>query len=119
MAAAFHKAAAFLSEKQARGDCTLDKQIIYDKLFLQFHRSDERGAVVKSSVFCAKGAAAEASESPNKRGIGCWAAGEYVADCHESGALSSVRGGRELPRRIIVCTTARFPFEPERAFLFV
>ena len=40
----------------------------------------------------AKGAAAEVSK-PESVGGRCWAAGEYVADCHESGALSSVRGG--------------------------
>ncbi|MPM93889.1 hypothetical protein SDC9_141031 [bioreactor metagenome] len=70
----------------------LDNEIIYDKLSLQFHRSDERGAVVKSSARSAKGAAAEASE-PGEFGRGCWAAGEYVADCHVCGELSSVRGG--------------------------
>ena len=40
----------------------------------------------------AKGAAAEASKAAKVR-RGCWAAGEYVADCHESGELSLVKGG--------------------------
>ena len=39
----------------------------------------------------AKGAAAEASKALGAQR--CWAAGEYVADCHESGELSLVKGG--------------------------
>jgi hypothetical protein len=66
-----------------------------------------------------KGAAAEASKPPYKRGRGCWAAGEYVADCHESGALSSVRGGIMRFRTASkACKTARFPFFSERAFYY-
>ena len=93
MAAARNRSRFFCAIAGTFRLCSLDKQIIYDKLTLQFHKSDERGAVVKSSARSAKGAAAEASILPYKRGNGCWAAGEYVADCHESGALSSVRGG--------------------------
>ena len=80
------------AEKSHSFRFALDNQIIYDKLTLQFHRSDERGAVVKSSARSAKGAAAEASK-PEVFGEGCWAAGEYVADCHVCGELSSVRSG--------------------------
>ena len=44
----------------------------------------------------AKGAAAEASKAAKVR-RGCWAAGEYVADCHESGELSLVESGERPP----------------------
>ena len=97
--------------------CSLDKQIIYDKLTLQFHKSDERGAVVKSSARSAKGAAAEASILPYKRGNGCWAAGEYVADCHESGALSSVKGGAKLPLASLHARPRAFHFTGKRVLL--
>ena len=66
----------------------------------------------------AKGAAAEASFLPYKRGNGCWAAGEYVADCHESGALSSVKGGAKLPLASLHARPRAFHFTGKRVLFY-
>ena len=56
---------------------------------------NDRGAAVKSSFSGKDGErGCRRSVSTLQRcGWGCWAAGEYVADCHESGELSLVKGG--------------------------
>lgn len=54
-----------------------------------------REARLSRVAFCARKGLPPKHPNHRKAGIGCWAAGEYVADCHESGALSSVRGERK------------------------
>jgi hypothetical protein len=98
-------------------DCSLDKQIIYDKLTLQFHRSDERGAVVKSSVVSRERGCRRSIFLPIKREEDAGLRENMsqtvtkVERCHRSGA------GEKLSHRIIACMTARFPFYRKARFI--